>query len=320
LASGQLEAVDAVEVGTEISGQVQQLIVQLGDRVEKGQLLAILDPQSAENQVALARSKLRAAEADQRAAISSLKLAQQQQQRLAYLVQHKAAKQQALDEANHQLSLQQANYDKLAALLEQQHLEHQQKQRELAQTRIVAPKAGTVVAIKVQEGQTVVSAQSASTLFTIADLRRMTVRALISEADIIHLNTGLVAEFTLLGDPQKRFHGKITTIEAVPEKINEALFYPALFEVENPDGLLRLEMTAQVSVILESINDALVIPVTALGPQLQDGSYQVQVLRNGKPELRHVTVGISNELLVQVLTGLTAGELLIIPGHTHHAT
>ncbi len=320
LASGQLEAVHRVAVGTQVSGQLRQILVKLGEQVEKGQLLATLDPLDAENAVAVAQAKLQAMRAEQQKIVAELGLAQLKQQRLARLRSQQVTPQEKLDEANATVAIRQAEQRKIAAAIEQHRIDLQQSQRQLAQTRITAPSAGRVVDIRVEAGQTVVSSQSASILLILADLRRMKVCALVSEADVIQLTPGLPATFTLLGDPQRQFSGSILTIGWVPEKTDEAIFYPVIFEVDNPDELLRLSMTAQVSITLEQIKDALVIPYAALGAQVKDNCYQVQLLVQGKLQSREITLGARNEILLQVIEGLAEGDAIMIKDQPAHAT
>ncbi|XAV88493.1 MAG: efflux RND transporter periplasmic adaptor subunit [Candidatus Symbiodolus clandestinus] len=320
LATGKLEAINQVEVGTQVSGQLQQITVKLGDYVKQDQLLATLDAVDAKHQVAISRAKLAAAVAEQQQATIQLKLAQQKQQRLKQLVHRQASEPQKLDEANAELARQQAECGRAAAQTKQQHLELQQRQHQLTQMQVTAPCAGQVVSIPVKVGQTVVSSQAASTLLILADLHRMKVRTLVSEADIIHLSPGLAAEFTLLGDSQRCFSGTILSIECLPESTNEGIFYPVIFEVDNPDGLLRPAMTAQVMITLERLDKVLTIPYSALDYKDHDNSYYVQTLVNGKPQARKVTLGARNNFVVQVVDGVSAGDQLLLrelPKHAH---
>jgi macrolide-specific efflux system membrane fusion protein len=93
----------------------------------------------------------------------------------------------------------------------------------------------------------------------------MLVKAQVSEADVIHLKPGQSAWFTVLGDPQTRYEGVLKDILPTPEKVNDAIFYYARFEVPNPQGVLRLDMTAQVHIQLTGVKNVLTIPLSALG-------------------------------------------------------
>ncbi len=179
-------------------------------------------------------------------------------------------------------------------------------------TQISAPMDGDVVQITTLQGQTVIAAQQAPNILTLADMSTMLVQAQVSEADVINLKPGMKASFTVLGDPGKRFSGVLKDILPTPEKVNDAIFYSARFEVPNPDRLLRLQMTAQVSIQLANVDQAVVIPLAALGDELGSNRYQVTVLKEGKEEKREVTIGIRNNVDAQVISGLSVGEDVIV--------
>ncbi|SQA96399.1 Macrolide-specific efflux protein macA precursor [Cedecea neteri] len=156
------------------------------------------------------------------------------------------------------------------------------RKRNLEFTRIVAPMAGEVTQITTLQGQTVIAAQQAPNILTLADLSTMLVKAQVSEADVIHLKPGQKAWFTVLGDPMTRYEGVLKDILPTPDKVNEAIFYNARFEVPNPNGILRLDMTAQVHIQLGGVKDVLTIPLAALGEPIGDNRYNITVLRNGE--------------------------------------
>ncbi len=179
-------------------------------------------------------------------------------------------------------------------------------------TRIVAPMAGEVTQITTLQGQTVIAAQQAPNILTLADLSTMLVKAQVSEADVIHLKPGQKAWFTVLGDPLTRYEGKLKDILPTPDKVNDAIFYNARFEVPNPQGVLRLEMTAQVHIQLGGVKDVLTIPLAALGEPIGDNRYKVTVLRNGETREREIAIGMRNDTQVQVAMGLEEGEEVVI--------
>lgn len=182
----------------------------------------------------------------------------------------------------------------------------------LAYTRILAPMDGEVVSITTLEGQTVIATQSAPTILKLADLSTITVKAQVSEADVIRIYKGQPVYFTILGEPDKKYHGKLRQIQPSPEEINKAMFFNALFDVPNPDRKLRLNMTAQVSIVLDHIKQALVIPAMALGDKEKDGRYPVRVFNpDNSVSLRHIKIGVNNNVQVQVLDGLRENEKVI---------
>ncbi|WP_139439749.1 efflux RND transporter periplasmic adaptor subunit, partial [Aeromonas media] len=193
----------------------------------------------------------------------------------------------------------------------------------LGYTRILAPLSGTVVALPVEEGQTLNASQSTPTLLKIAQLGTMTVEARISEADVIKARVGMPVYFTILGNSQRRFEGSLRAIEPAPDTINDeetsssdssAIYYHGLFDVPNQDGELRISMTAQVYLVAARLKQALVIPAIALQGD------KVRVVDDaGKTSLRRVSVGLNNKVDAQILDGLSAGERVIVSGvpYTH---
>lgn len=142
----------------------------------------------------------------------------------------------------------------------------------------------------------------------------MVVRAQISEADVIHVSEGQQAYFSILGESYSRFSGVLRSIEPGPTLMNgddsnleigdsDAIYYNARFEVRNPDRLLRIGMTAQVSIVLDSADDTLMIPAQILQNSGKDG-FQVPVIQDGKVELRQVEVGLNNNVYAEITSGL----------------
>ena len=142
----------------------------------------------------------------------------------------------------------------------------------------MAPIDGDVVSINTLEGQTVVASFQVPTLMKLADLSTMTVKAQVSEADVVRVKAGLPVYFTILGDPDTRYHGTLRAVQPSPEKINNAVFFNALFDVPNPERTLRVDMTAQVAIMLGEAKQALTVPLTALGARDKDGRHEVRVL------------------------------------------
>ena len=156
----------------------------------------------------------------------------------------------------------------------------------------------------------------------------MTVKAQISEADVIRVRPGQKVYFTILGDPDHRYYAKLRAIEPAPDSVTSgtssassstssssaAVYYNGLFEIPNPDGVLRPSMTAQVSVVLASVSRVLTIPSAALTAAGGQGRYTVRVMADPRkpPAVRQVQVGINNNVRAQVLSGLRAGEQVVI--------
>lgn len=311
LATGKLDALRKVDVGAQVSGQLKTLSVNIGDKVKKDQLLGVIDPEQAENQIREVEATLMELRAQRRQAQAELKLAQVTLARQQQLVSRNLISRQDLDTAATELAVKEAQTGTIDAQIKRNQATLDTAKANLEYTRIVAPMAGEVTQITTLQGQTVIAAQQAPNILTLADMSTMLVKAQVSEADVIHLKPGQKAWFTVLGDPGTRYEGVLKDILPTPEKVNDAIFYHARFEVPNPQGVLRLDMTAQVHIQLTGMKNVLTIPLAALGDPVGDNRYKVKLLRNGEVREREVTLGARNDTDVVVVKGLAAGDEVV---------
>lgn len=312
LATGKLDALRKVDVGAQVSGQLKTLSVNIGDKVKKDQLLGVIDPEQAENQIKEVEATLMELRAQRRQAVAEMQLAKVTLSRQQQLARTQAISRQDLDTAATELEVKQAQIGTLDAQIQRNQATLSTAKTNLDYTRIIAPMAGEVTQITTLQGQTVIAAQQAPNILTLADLSTMLVKAQVSEADVIHLKPGLKAWFTVLGDPLSRYEGTLKDVLPTPEKVNDAIFYYARFEVPNPKGILRLEMTAQVHIQLSGVRNILTIPLSALGDATGDNRYNVRLLRNGEVHDREVTIGARNDTSVEVVKGLDEGDEVIV--------
>ena len=265
-ATGILQPRDYVDVGTQVSGQLKKLHVEIGSVVKAGQLLAEIDPTVYLSRVDADRAQLRTQEAQLADKQSQLALAEQQQQRQANLMRENATTQDAMDTAAAALRSAQAQIGVLKAQMEQTSSSLRGDEANLNYTKIYAPMSGTVVSQSAKQGQTLNANQSAPVIVRIADLSTMTVQSQVSEADVAKLKVGQDVYFTTLGSQTKRWTGTLRQINPTPEVVNNVVLYDALFDVENPDRALMTQMTAQVFFIVAQAKDAVLVPVSALHP------------------------------------------------------
>jgi macrolide-specific efflux system membrane fusion protein len=182
----------------------------------------------------------------------------------------------------------------------------------LGYTKITAPIAGEVVSISMLEGQTLNANQQAPNILRIADMSTVTVWAQVSEADIVRVKPGQDVYFTVLGEP-RRWNGKIRQILPTPELINNVVFYDVLFDIPNPERELKIQMTAQVFIVLAQAKGVLLIPAAAIGNAGEGAEIKVQVLKaNGAVEVRTIKIGIKSEISAEVTAGLKEKERVII--------
>ncbi|WP_312311548.1 macrolide transporter subunit MacA [Atlantibacter sp.] len=320
LATGKLDALKKVDVGAQVSGQLKTLSVEIGDKVKKDQLLGVIGPEQAENQIKEVEATLQELRAQRMQAVAEMQLAKVTLGRQQALAKTQAISRQDLDTAVTDLAVKQARIGTIDAQIKRNQASLDTAKTNLDFTRIIAPMAGEVTQITTLQGQTVIAAQQAPNILTLADLSTMLVKAQVSEADIIHLRPGLKAWFTVLGDPLTRYEGVLKDILPTPEKVNDAIFYYARFEVPNPKSVLRLDMTAQVHIQLSGMKNVLTIPLAALGDPIGDNRYRITIMRNGETREREVSIGARNDTQVQIVKGLEEGEEVVIgktmPGAT----
>jgi len=329
IATGTLEASQMVSVGAQVSGQIKSLKVKLGDVVKTGDLIAEIDSTTQENDVRNAQAALTSARAQRNVQVAALRQAELAFERQKMMLAEEATSRADYESAEANLASIRAQIQALDAQIEQSQTALDTAKANLGYTKIRAPMDGTVVAVVVEEGQTVNAMQAAPTIVKLAKLDTITVSAEISEADVIKVKSGQTVYFTILGNPEKRYYGTLRTVEPAPESIetegtssmsasassstSSAVYYNALFEVPNPEGELRISMTAQVYVVLNEAKNALTIPASALGERTPDGRYIVQVVNaQGRAEPRPIKVGMNNNVVAQVLEGLSAGEQVVV--------
>lgn len=312
LANGILQPIRQVEVGAQVNGQLKSLKVKLGDKVKQGQLLAQIDPVLLENALRQANAAVASGKAQRDAKRSRLRQARLNWQRQRELQSQEAASRQDLEIAEADLRSLEAELIALDADFAQLSIKAESARIDLGYTRIVAPMDGEVVALTTLEGQTVVASYQVPTILKLANLDAMTVKAQVSEADVIRIADRQAVYFTIMGEPDRRYHASLQSIQPSPEKINNAVFFNALFDVPNPGHKLRIDMTAQVAIMLGEARDTLLVPLAALGPRGQDGSMEVRVLRpDQRVETVKVRTGLSNNAHAQVLSGLAQGDRVI---------
>ncbi|MCW0234153.1 MAG: efflux RND transporter periplasmic adaptor subunit [Ferrovibrio sp.] len=318
-AVGTLQPLTYVDVGTQVSGQLKVIAVDYGQRVEQGQLLALIDPTIYEARVAADQANLLALRAQKTDKQVQLGLAERQFERQKNLLAGRATSQDAYDSAEASRKSLQAQIAVLDAQIQQGESTLRSDQANLSYTKIYAPMTGTVVDITAKQGQTLNANQQAPIILRIADLDTMTVKTQVSEADVPKLTLGMNAYFTTLGQPDKRREGKLRQILPTPEVVNNVVLYSALFDVANPDKDLLTQMSAQVFFVVSKAENLPVVPMAALralpqtsGQALGKNKYALRVIENGAPVRRIVEVAASNRVNAAVSTGLAVGEDVVI--------
>lgn len=264
-ATGTLSALVTVQVGSQVSGRIQQLLVDFNSPVEAGQVIARIDPQLFEAAAAQARANHTAAIANRTKAEVQARDAERQFQRTRALAEKKLIAPADLDAAATTYDAARAGVAAAASAVEQAAAALHQAEVNLAYTTIVSPIHGIVISRSVDVGQTVAASLQAPTLFVIAeDLRKMQVDTSVSEADIGKLEAGMDATFTVDAFPSERFHGKVRQIRNAAQTVQNVVTYDVVLDVENADLRLRPGMTANVTFVYAEKHDVLRVPNAAL--------------------------------------------------------
>lgn len=317
-ASGMVYPSKTVKVGAQVSGEISKLAVSVGDVLKKGDLIAEIDASTQENAKSSAQAKVDSQQATLKTAKSDLLKARSAFKRAKMLLNSGAGSQADYESARSALSSAQNAVTQAQANIVQSQLTLSDAEVALGYTQVNAPIDGTVIAVSVEEGQTVSAAQSAPTLVTLAQTDKMTVKAEIAEADVATVSAGLPVHFTLLGKKTKTYTSTLKSIDPAPKEITEgnsltsstAIYYYGDIDIDNPTGELRYGMTATVTIEVDKAENALIIPMTAINDTPR-GS-MVMVLENDRPTPHPITLGLDDGINAQVLSGLNEGDAVIV--------
>lgn len=346
--TGTIQPTNEVDVGSELSGTVDEVLVDYNSPVKKGQLLAKLNTDTLKAQVLQTRAALKVAKAGVIEAEASLQEAKAEYDRLVEVRKLSGGKLPSKADfisANAANQRAQAAKTTAQAQVEQAQANLDQDLTDLSKANIVSPINGVVLERSIEPGQTVAAAMSAPVLFTLAeDLTKMELEADVDEADVGQVATGQTATFTVDAYPNQEFPATITQVRYGSETTDGVVTYTSLLEVSNQDLKLRPGMTATASILVKEKKNVLKIPMAALrfNPELigkakeskgiieslsfrpprskseiiktgeDDGYKRVWHMVNGKPEPIKIKIGDSDGGLVEVTEGdLQEGQSII---------
>jgi macrolide-specific efflux system membrane fusion protein len=318
-AQGKLEPKQYVDVGTQVSGQLKKIHVEIGDTVTKGQLLAEIDPRVYQAQVEAGEARLSSLRAQLNEQKAQTVLAEQNLRRNQNLIAVNAVSQQALQETESQAAVARAQVDSIVAQIQETESNLKASRTNLSFTKIYAPVAGTVTTLPTKEGQTLNANQSAPTIMQVANLDVMTVRAQVAEADVNRLKENMPGYFTTLGDSERRWQGKVRQIQPSPQIVNDVVLYDVLIDVKNDGRRLMTGMTTQVFFILGKAENVLIVPaelLTRRAPREDNDkgkAYRIAVAAGEKGrEQRLIHVGLQTRTQAEVTVGLEEGERIFL--------
>ena len=317
-ATGYVQPVEKVEVGTQVSGVIKRMYADFNSQVKRGQLLAELDKSTLKEKLVQAKASVSSAESD-------LRFVQQNYDRVKQLYDAKAATQTAYEDAVNRLAQAQTSVANTKANL-------QQAQVNLGYAEIYSPIDGIILHRAVEQGQTVAASFNTPTLFTIAnDLKRMQVEVAVDEADIGQVRVGQDVRFTVDAYPDAVFNGTVQQIRLQPTVTSNVVTYTVIVEAPNPDEKLFPGMTASITVVIAS-DKGLVMPVSAFNfnpsadvikklniqssQNEQDYPASVWVKTDDKTVQHNLETGLNDGIFVIVTKGLNAGDTIILSAST----
>lgn len=317
-ATGNVNPVTTIIVGTRVSGTIVALYADYNSRIKKGQLIAQIDPTPFENELKHSEAELLNAKATLFKAEVTLKDAERTLKRKQELFKRDLIARSELDDAETAYNTARAQYEIALAQVKKAEAGLRQAKTNLGYTRIVSPVDGVVIAKNVEVGQTVAASFQTPTLFTIApDLTKMQVDTNVDEADISKIKKGMEVNFTVDAYPDKKFKGIVSQIRLSPTVTQNVVTYNVVISVDNSHLLLKPGMTANVTFVVNSKENVIKIPNSALRFKMPDTPPSKQqgvwVIRGGKSVRVNVKTGISDGEWTELIEGdLKEGEEVII--------
>ena len=307
--TGTLEPKNYVDVGAQVSGQVKVILVEEGDVVEKGQLLAEIDASVFETKVANAEASLENKRAGLEQQLAELELQELRLRRNEGLFKHQAISEDTLVESRTGVKILKAKIEASRAQIKADEASLAGDKVSLGYTSLFAPIAGTVASISVREGQTLNATNSAPVVMKISDLSVMTLRVEVSEADIPRLKKGMKVRFSTLGRPNDFRWSTLAKILPTPNLVNDVVLYQVLVDVDNSDHSLMEAMSTQVFFVEDSAEDVLLVPLAAVRRSPRGAS--VRVPAGTEEERVRVELGVVSRTHAQIISGLEEGDAVI---------
>lgn len=318
-ASGTINPVNTVSVGSTVSGLIKEIYVDFNSEVKKGQILAQIDPANFEAAVQQNAATINNAQANLTKLQATLDYDKKMYERYQRLYDKNFVAKSELDQMKTNYKSDLAQIAAARAQISQAQAAYKTAMTNLGYTRIIAPVDGTIISREIDLGQPVAASFQAPELFTIAqDLTKMQIEVNVSEADIGKVKEGQDVIYTLDGYPDQDFKGKVTQVRISPTTVSNVVTYSVIVEVNNEDLKLKPGMTANVSIITDKSEDVLCVPNIALKftPDPTSGKkYETQgvwILEGKKPVRREVKIGAADDNSSEIITAkVSEGENVI---------
>ena len=316
-ATGTLNPINIVQVGSQVSGTIQHLDADFNDLVKQGQVIAQIDPAIFKAKVAEAQATLKSAEAARDKAQVGVEEARREYERQSGLFKKKLVAESVLDQARFAYQAAQVEHQVKLASVDQARAALQREQVNLDYTTIYAPIDGVVISRDVDVGQTVAASLQAPTLFSIAnDLTRMQVETDVDEAFIGQVRQGQPVSFSVFTYPHRQFQGKVAQVRLQPKVEAGVVKYNCIIHVDNRDLALKPGMTATVSIEVAHREQVLTVPNPALRFVPAWPQEKLKQLRKGLKPGEAILWRVDDEKLtpLTVTTGIVSEKTTEISG------
>ncbi|MDG6773266.1 efflux RND transporter periplasmic adaptor subunit [Thiomicrorhabdus sp. ZW0627] len=340
-ATGTLQPLDAVDMSSETSGTVKEVMVEENDLVKAGQVLLKLDTTTLEAQVKQAQANVEVSKAQVKQAQIGLSEAKTTFQRKEKLLPSKFVSEEELNTARSAYLKAEADLESSKAQLLQMKATLALQQDKLRKATIHSPFDGVVLSREIDPGQTVAASLQAPVLFTLArNLTQMELLLDIDEADVGTVKSGQKATFTVDAYPEETFSATITKVHLASQTVDGVVTYQARLSVDNPDGKLRPGMTSTADITIASVENAILVPNTALRFEPPASNTQatksvlsqliprppravkkkkannttphVWILENNQPVMVDVSTGMTDGVNTQIISGLKLNQAVIV--------
>ncbi len=323
-ASGIIDPISTVIVGTQVSGTIKEIYVDYNSKVKKGEMLALIDPDLFAATVEQRKAALEIAKALVEVQQNNITYYSKTLERIKKLNSSRYSSQKELEAA-------QRDYDNAVAQLKLQKAQVKQDkaylnsaETELRYTKIKSPVDGIVISKSVEVGQTVAASFSTPELFTVAeDLTQMEIDTSVVEADIAKVKEGQKVRFSVDSFPDKYFDGTVKQVRNEAITNSNVVTYSVIIGIENPDLVFKPGMTANVEIITDEKEDALLVPNQALRFYMDSGKrYKekgIWLLRNGLPQRVAITEGLYDDNFTEVISeDLEEGDKVIVAKNSNN--
>ena len=321
-ATGIINPISTVNIGTQVSGIIAEIYVDYNSKVDKGQLLALIDPQTFEATVDQRQAALDIAKAELEVTKNDIVYYKKHLDRIKKLNRSQYSTDKELETAQRDYSNAIAQKTLKEAEIKQAEAALKQAKIDLEYTRIISSVDGVVISREVEVGQTVAASFNTPTLFNVAeDLTKMQIEASVVEADIAKVKDGQKVEFSVDSFPDEIFEGVVTQVRNNPITTSNVVTYEVIISIDNRELKLKPGMTANVEIITAEKENALLVPNKALRFYVTDENGEVRrykdkgiwIIRRGKPERVSIATGIVDDDFTEVISDqVHAGDMVIL--------